>query len=294
MAHLDDEQILRAARAAAPTGHAAHLRDCARCAGEVESMRALAAAATAADLAATGPVTAPSFDALIAPALAPARAQTTVVAPAAAASWRLTAQLVLRQARLVPRALWPLTALGFAALLLLAWQAGPVPGAVLTGPGVTLVVMLGALAVCEPRRDPRRELLYALPVPPVAVWLSRLAFVLAVDLAMAAGASVVIAALPRSQAGPIDVIASWLGPALLSAALAAFGAVWRSPLVGAGLGLGAWGLGVAAIARTGEGALDAVGTAVWTTGPLTLGAAAALLAAAAVLVSRPARVLADS
>ncbi|RCV52817.1 hypothetical protein [Marinitenerispora sediminis] len=294
MSHLDEERIQAAARARRAGGRAAdeeHLAACAACRERVAALRAVAAAAAAVDAAETeaGTLTVPSFDALVLPGLrgAPAAAP---LPPAPRAAWRLTLELVARQARLVPGALWPLTALGFAAVLLLAWRAGPVVGSLVLGPGVTLLVTLGALAVCEPRRDPRREVLAAIPIPPVAVWLARLAFVLGIDLVAATAASLLLGALDRA-AGPLPLVGAWLGPALLSAGLAVFGSVWRSPALGATLALTAWAAGT--VAALG-GLADGVGhglAAVWATNPATLALACALFAAAAWLVSRPARTL---
>src|SRR5690606_36128877 len=187
MTHLDEEQI-RLAGGRGPGGldgaARGHLDGCPECAPRVAGTARLGAVLRAAEPEA-GP---PSFDALIAPALAAERSAPAAPAPApsARASLRLVAGLVLRQARLVPRMLWPLSAVGFAVLLAAALKApSPGLGALFLGPGATLVVTVGALAACEPRRDPRMELMRTMRVPPVAVWLSRLALVLGADLAAA-------------------------------------------------------------------------------------------------------------
>ncbi|WP_157745538.1 hypothetical protein [Nocardiopsis gilva] len=160
--------------------------------------------------------------------------------------------------------------------------------------GVTLLVTLGALAVCEPRRDPRGELLYAMPVPPVVVWLARLTFVVGIDLLVAMTASLLASTVLAAPVGPLEMIGSWLGAALLGAALAVFGSVWRSPMVGAGFGLSAWavgvlGLGVVPLPISADASAAVV--TVWSTNPATLGAAAALLTASTWLVTRPDRTL---
>ncbi|MDT0301348.1 hypothetical protein [Streptomonospora wellingtoniae] len=304
MMHLDDERILAAARSesmrpGAGTGAAQHLADCSYCRRRVAAAAALrdaVGAVEAEEVPGPGPAV-PSFDEVVLPALRrstrPERELAAGAAPSGPASWRLTAALVLRQARLVPHALWPLTALGFAVLLVLAWRSGPYPG-LLLGPGVTLLVTMGVLAVCEPRRDPRRELLYAMPVPPVAVWLARLALVVGVDLIAAAALSAALARLPGGGADAAGLVAVWLGPALLTAALAVFGSVWQSPMAGAVLGGCGWLTGVAAAAGhllPAPGALLGAAATVWTTNAGTLAAALLLVAAAAVLVTRPGRAL---
>lgn len=299
MRHLDDEQVLAAVRAgdALPGGRTtSHLAGCAHCRGRVAEAEALRDAVAAVEAEDVPDVHAavPAFDALVLPELRRPADPVPVAVPTAASSWRITTALVLRQSRLVPGALWPLTALGFAALLLLAWNLGPATGAALLGPGVTLLVTAGALAVCEPRRDPRYEVFYSMPVPPVAVWLARLALVVGVDLVAATVLTAVVGWLPDGDAGVVRLVALWLGPALLTAALAAFGSVWHSPVVGAALGGFGWLAGVAAAAGDllpVPGALFGVFATVWTTNVGTLTAALLLVGAAAFLVSRPRRVL---
>ncbi|WP_017591110.1 cupin domain-containing protein [Nocardiopsis potens] len=303
MTHLDEEQI-RLAGGRGPGGLAAaargHLDGCPECAARVAGTARLGAVLRAAEPEARPP----SFDALIAPALAAERpVRGTAPAPglSARASLRLAAGLVARQARMVPRLLWPLSAVGFAVLLAAALKAPSAGlGALFLGPGATLVVTVGALAACEPRRDPRMEPMRTMRVPPVAVWLSRLALVLGADLA-AAGAVSLAAGLVHGGPGDAAVLAaSWLGPALLGSALAVFGSVWRSPAVGAALGASSWlasalaaaaGAGAGPAARGPLGPLaDTIGP-VWSTGPVSLLLAAALLAWAARLVAREDRAL---
>ncbi|GAA1077834.1 hypothetical protein [Nocardiopsis composta] len=299
MTHLDEEQI-RLAGGRGPGGldgaARGHLDGCPECAARVAGTARLGAVLRAAEPEA-GP---PSFDALIAPALAAERSAPAAPAPApsARASLRLVAGLVLRQARLVPRMLWPLSAVGFAVLLAAALKApSPGLGALFLGPGATLVVTVGALAACEPRRDPRMELMRTMRVPPVAVWLSRLALVLGADLAAAGAVSLAAGLVHGGPREAAVLVASWLGPALLGSALAAFGSVWRSPLVGAVLGTSSWLLSTLAAGPVpaGRGMLlgplaDTIGP-VWSTGPVSLLLAAALLAWAARLVAREGRAL---
>ncbi|PSL00225.1 hypothetical protein CLV63_102352 [Murinocardiopsis flavida] len=306
--HLTEDEVLQAARGGrGPGRHAdglpgtrrAHLNGCASCADRVSGTRNLADALRAAE----PEVRPPSFDALIAPALAAERAAPaaesappTLTASGAA---RLAATLVLRQARLVPASLWPLTAAGIAVLFVFAWQApDPSVGAAFFGPAATLLTTGAALAVCSPRRDPRSEMLHAMRVPPAVVWLARLVLVLGAVLAALAVASAASAAVLGAPQDTAALIASWLGPAALGVGMTVFGTVWRSPAVGAAFGAGSWFmsvLGSRGAAQPGSlpsGTRDTIG-ALWSTTPLSLAVSAVLLAAAVWLVSRPDRSLGE-
>lgn len=296
MRHLDEEQILAAVRAEAGTETATHLAQCRHCRSRLAATEALRDATTAVEAEDHPDTAVPSFDALVLPELRRVGEPVPVAVPDASSSWRITVALVLRQARLVPAALWPLTALGFTVLLFLAWRATPFMGSLLLGPGITLVVTTGALAVCEPRRDPRNELLYSMPVPPVAVWLTRLALVVGVDLITATALTVVVGRLSDTGADVSVLVASWLGPALLTAALAAFGAVWQSPMVGVVLGGCGWLTGVAASAGDvlpAPGAFLRVVETAWSTNVGTLTVALLLTGAAALLLTRPRHALGE-
>ncbi|MDA2814526.1 hypothetical protein O4J56_28035 [Nocardiopsis sp. RSe5-2] len=299
MSHLTDEEVLTAARAEdAEEAVRTHLGTCSSCTARVEGAQNLASALRAAE----PEVRPPSFDALVAPALAEERARPAArAAPdgralTAAGAARLAGALVLRQAKIVPAALWPLAGVGLAALIaFVRWAPDPTLGAFVFGPGVTLLTTAAALAVSTPGRDPRAELMYTLRVPPAAVWLARLVFVVGAVLAAAAGASAAAAAVSGAPLSAAALIASWLGPTLLGTGLAVFGTVWRSPAVGASLGSGSWLMSMVATRAAPLGALppgvrDSIG-ALWTTTPVSLAAATALFAAAAWLVSRPDRSL---
>ncbi|MCZ1011828.1 hypothetical protein [Streptomyces lydicus] len=207
-------------------------------------------------------VSVPSFDALLGPALAAAgpsgasqprstvpvsvdEADTDPVtgtgrAPGLARPWRTAWQLALRQAVLMPRMWAPLSAVGFVgAALLSSAHVQERLGVRLFGAVAVLLVLLGALIVASPRRDPRRELLFTLPVPPAAVFLARLTVVLCVDLALAMACSALV-----QGPGWWAVVASWLGQSLLTASLALALAVRFAPAVGAAAGGALWILGV--------------------------------------------------
>ncbi|MBB6174714.1 hypothetical protein HNR23_004774 [Nocardiopsis mwathae] len=302
MPHLTDDDVLRLARSPGGTrdalqGLRAHLQACASCSARVAGTERLASVLKGAE----AEVRPPSFDELVAPALAAQQAPDAgggARALSAAGAARLVAALLLRQARQVPIALWPLTGLGLAALLAFVWRVpDPVFGALAFGLGVTLLTVGAALVVCSPRRSPGAEMMHAMRVGPAVVWLVRLAFVTGAVLAASAGASVAAAVLSGAPQDAAALIASWLGPALLGTALTAFGTVWRAPAVGAAMGLGSWLMSVAIALNGGwigalPGPVSATIGPLWTTTPPNLVLTAVILAAAVWLVSRPDRSLA--
>lgn len=247
--HLGDDELSALSRAGslspgqAPAGSspARHLAGCRRCQNRAAALRALARAARAADRALTGPIEVPTFDALIgarlprpapaSPAL-PAAIQTAPKETAAARYGslghrvRLALRVVGYQARLLPRSLAPITGFGFVTALVAALSThDPTWGVRLFGVMVTLLLLVGAMAVCQPRRDPRRELLYALPVSPGAVFLARLTLVLSLGLGAALAGSIAVGAAGH-RAGVTELILQWLGPSLLSSSVAVVLAVW--------------------------------------------------------------------
>lgn len=301
MAHLDDESLLRATNPAAPLSPQvrAHLADCAVCDDRITATARLVAASRTADQMLTAPATVPSFDALVAPALAAQRRRTQAVAvadqPAADGARRpglrrslgLARQLVTTQYRLVPGLLLPLTVVGLVLAVCLAVLV-PDPGWRGTGFGalVSLLLLIGGLAVCGPRADPRRELLMVLAVTPRAVFLARLVLVLAVDLTAALLATGLAALLDRSV-DTLMLISGWLGPSLLSASVAVLLTIWRTYWLGSVAGALVWFSAVAAdlpqrrVPNVGVGAvLDAI----WSGSPVPAVASVLLLALAVRLV----------
>lgn len=192
--------------------------------------------------------------------------------------WRTAWQLAVRQLVLMPRLWAPLSAIGLvAAALVSSAQMQERVGMRLFGAVVVLSALFGALIVASPRRDPRRELLFTLPVSPAAVFLARLATVLCVDLSLA----MVCSALVRGP-GWWAVVTSWLGESLLAASLALALSVRFSPPLGAAAGGTLWFLSVVGgphgLLST---PLDALLDGLLATTPWTLAAAAALLVWAA-------------
>ncbi|MET9431095.1 hypothetical protein [Streptomyces sp. NPDC003036] len=312
--HLTDDVLARLAATPTPhpdhtTPHHTHMAHCPDCRTRLAIWQDIGAAVriteTPAEAAthAEAALTPPPFDTLLGPALAdltrpagttdlnglteaPAQPQAKhqppgrpqVRTPGVARPWRTAWQLAVTQATLMPSLWAPLSAAGFVGAALLASAHVPDRFAVrLFGAVAVLLVMFGALMVASPGRDPRRELLFTLPVPPAAVFLARLTVVLAVDVALAMACSALI-----DGPGWWPVVSSWLGEALLAASLALALAVRHSPAVGAASGATLWMLGVfggpqGILATPFDGLLDVL----LSTTPWTLLMAAALLTWAA-------------
>jgi hypothetical protein len=297
MNHLSDERLVAWARSAQPGAQLdPHLADCRSCRARLASTRNLATATAAAAEELTGPVTPPSFEALLGPALAsrpvpnragePASEPIQVVSPGLGASWRLLLALVLRQASLLPRVLPVLSALCMAlALTILPSTRNADLAQRFFASAVTLVVVAGSLAVCSMRIDPRQEVLAALPISPGTVLTARLALVLSVDLVLALASSTVASHLD-GQARLAHLVTLWLGQALLASAVAVLGAIWRSPLAGGSLAALVWLLGSAGTLPSGllASRLGPVIAAVWSTSPYTLAASLALFAVSVAMV----------
>jgi hypothetical protein len=196
--------------------------------------------------------------------------------------------LVLRQLRLMPRVLLPLSVGGLAAAVVIALVT---PDRALAeryfAAGVVLVALLGSVATCTRRADPRTELLYALPISPVTVFTARLVLVLAVDLLLALAASVVVH-VAGVGAGIFDVVSGWLGQSLLASAIAVAGAVRFSSGVGAAAAVAVLCTGfLTTLSRGGLAErVGAVATQVWGTTPWTAAAALALFVLAVGQVRR--------
>lgn len=284
--HITDDVLATLARSDRDGGSGPeHLAGCVDCRTRMAVWQNIGSAVRAeADERA---VTPPSFDALLGPALAgaavPSRRQAAATVPAAKPdrrdmSWRTAWQLTLRQAALMPRVWAPLSAAGFVgAALIASARVQDGFGVRLFGAVVVLLVILGALMVASPRRDPRRELLFTLPVPPAAVFLARLTVVLFADVAMAMICSALV-----DGPGWWPVVTSWLGESLLAASLALALAVRFAPAAGAAAGGALWLLGVVGGPRgLFSTPADALLNALLSTTPWTLLLALALLGWAA-------------
>ncbi|MBE2998659.1 hypothetical protein IDM40_08075 [Nocardiopsis sp. HNM0947] len=299
--HVDDEAVTRAAASGtdAPDLSAeqrSHLAGCADCGNRVRAQARIATVLRTQEHQEPPPAV-PSFDALIAPRLAqravpepeprPEPVPAPRVGPARAA--RLAAAVTLRQARLVPAALASAVVAGFAVLALALLLLPVVPAAPYVEAVTVGLVTVAGLVASDPGRDPGKEALHAVLVPPLAVWCARLVLVLGTVLALGAGVSALAGALPGAGAFP-DLVGSWFPPALLGAALTVFGTVWRSPAVGLVLGGVSWAVAVVVL-RWGpaESPVTAVAAPLWSDLAAASAVAALALAGAAWLVARPGR-----
>lgn len=295
MTHLSDERLTELGRAGGQLRDA-HLAGCPRCQARLAAWRNLTDATTTVATELTGPVVVPSFDSLLGPVLAaqPTNQPIEVTAPGFGASWRLTAALVFRQFLLIPRALVPCTVLGLlAAVLLVPAVPNPVLAERFFGAAVSLVVMIGSVAICTRRTDPRLELLSTMLVSPATVFAARLALILSIDLVLALAASVAmrqLGAFPTVfDVTVFGVVSQWLGQALLASAIGVACAVWKSPLVGGAVGATVWFLCSASTLPSGvlSVQLGPVVSHVWATTPWTLAAALLVLALAVRTMGTP-------
>lgn len=297
MNHLTDEQIVVAARAKSlPAGWANHLAACQSCQDEVTVWRVLTPAARDADRHLTGPVAVPAFDDLLGGILPQsAERHSRAVRPDPVRTLlrvlRTAFGVVAAQVRLLPRALGPLMLAGLGVALVAAVKVPDRAWATqLFGTLVTLVMLIGVVAACLPSRDPRRELLYSLPVSPGTVFLARLTLVLAVSFAAASVASV-FAGMIVARPTAADLMVAWLGPSLLSAAIAVVVSVASSAWLGTLSAAFVWLLGSVSslpdLQRQDAG-VGAVISRIWTTDVWTVGVSLILLSAGVMAVFRPA------
>ncbi|MFF4605290.1 hypothetical protein ACFY12_21470 [Streptomyces sp. NPDC001339] len=288
--HLTDDVLARLARTGPDDPHhRRHLDACQDCLTRMSVWQDIGAAVRSE--AVQQAVRAPSFEALLGPALAGASTESAGEQPFAAhpvasgdvvsgtahgvvRPCRTAWQLALRQAVLMPRLWAPLSAIGLVGTALLASaRVSDRFGLRLFGAVVVLVIVFGALVTASPRRDPRRELLHTLPVPPTAVFLARVTVVLCVDVALAMVCSTLVAG-----PGWWAAVSSWLGTSLFAASLALALSVRFAPAAGAAAGAAVWLLNVV-VGPQGvfTTPLDALLRALLSTTPWTLLLSVALL-----------------
>ncbi|QXJ22486.1 hypothetical protein AGRA3207_003490 [Actinomadura graeca] len=288
MTHLSNEEIARAARAADRrlTGDPDVPSYTALLGGRLPARHAPARHARPVRRHAQTPVPAPVPAPHPVPRPAPHRRPAST-RPSLVEALRTAAELTSAQVRLLPRALPTLSAIGLAGAVLLALTTPGTTAVRLFGAAVTLIVLAGALCVRGARRDPRGELLRTLPVGPRAVFLARLTLVLGCDAAAALVASAT-AGLAGDTLRTGELISAWLGPSLLSSAVAVTLTVWRSSVLGMLGGALTWTL--VTLPGTGgahESGLGALFGRTWATTPWVAPAALALFAVATVLADHP-------
>ncbi|WP_016906185.1 hypothetical protein [Streptomyces xiaopingdaonensis] len=243
--HLEDDALAALATSTADEARPAHLAECAACRSRLAWWQGITDAVRTDEAARTA--AAPSFDALVAPALTPPTApqpqpvlSTAPHRPSPARTLRLAGQLVQRQAKLLPRAWAPLSAAGLLAAALLAPLLGD-PSTTLRAfsAAAVLVLLLGALLVSSPRTDPRHELMHTLPTSPTSVFLARTTAVLTLDLLLALGCSALLGDL-----GWWTAVSGWLGQGLLASTAALALSLRLGAATGASAGAAIWLLSV--------------------------------------------------
>ncbi|GAA1231611.1 hypothetical protein GCM10009676_13290 [Prauserella halophila] len=293
MTHWDDERLLDALRRTDATADALpadeHLRNCADCRQRFAAMRKLSDAGRVVAAESAADLRVPSFESV--------RAALPTASPVAAdpvprrtprETLRLVSALVAAQVRLLPGALGPVSALGFAAAVGLALA---LPGNGLAehvfSALVVLVVLTGVLTTSSQNRDPRTEALVALPISPPTVFTCRVVGVLGIDLAIATACSALVRLFGAADDLP-SLLASWFGQALLTAGIALVFAVGRSPVLGVLTGGLAWLLGATSSVPAASGLpLHSAVSTLWSTSPLVLALGVALLAVAVLRLRVP-------
>jgi hypothetical protein len=280
----------------------AHVAGCATCRADLAAWRAIAAADPGA-----GPP--PDPDRLVRAvltrsALDGATVDGTASGPAAGMPRRLRylASLVLAEARLirlaVPVASALVMTLGVALVLIEGLTGGAEPGVGVAGDLLALIAPIvaaaGVAGVHRSWRDPAAELLAAVPTSERLLLLVRLALVSGYDLALALGASAVLAAVTADTAGGVTVaagmnalIATWLGPMALLSALSLLVAVRFGPDVALGTAIGLWALRMLVESDFApDGPPARLILAAWSTNATVLAVSAALGVAAVVVTGR--------
>jgi hypothetical protein len=285
----------------------AHVAGCAACRADLAAWRAIAAADPG-----VGPPPAP--DRLVRAVLTRSALDGTAVegtAPAPAAGMprrlRYLASLVLAEARLIRLAVPVASALVMTLGVALVLIEGPTGGAEAAGGAMAagdllaliapIVAAAGVAGVHRSRRDPAAELLATAPTSARLLLLVRLALVFGYDLALALGASAVLAAVTADSAGGVTVaagmnalIATWLGPMALLSALSLLVAVRFGPDVALGTAIALWALRVLMESDFApDGPPARLILAAWSTNATVLAVSAALGIAAVVVTGRDGR-----
>lgn len=265
---------------------AGHLAGCDACAAEVAAWETVARAARArASAVAPAP---PGLFAAIQARLTGPEALTPYRAPLGNRPVARVALLLLRQPRLIGWPVWTIAAALLVAGTAVAAAAPPGVAGALLASVVPLAAALSVAGACGGTEDPAGELVAASPTPARAVLLARLTVVLAAVFVAAATASVALVGLRGGAATAL--LAAWLGPMVLLAAVSfALSALWR-PGPAVGVALGVWVAQVLASTGVLHHTVAAWVAVVWRTDAPVLVVAAALVAGTLLLAPRvPAR-----
>lgn len=257
----------------------AHLETCAACRADLASWEAVGAAACASSSDAPAPSGHVMEEVW-------GRIEDERATPARSARSRLSLawQLLVGQLPLVRREIWAASAVTMAVGCLVAvlTTAGPSLAGSAFAVFAPVVAAVGVAFVYGPENDPSLEIALSTPTSPRLVLLARLTLVYGYDLALALGATAVLAAAK----GPLAIwplVSLWIGPMLFLSALALLISLLSSSTAAFFVALALWGLRLAAGTGAADGARPAWATtveALWHTDALLLPLAAVLLAAA--------------
>jgi hypothetical protein len=251
----------------------AHLESCPACRGEAGDWSQLGAALSSwsQSLPAPRPLAVPP------PAVRAARRDT------AARAWH-AATVVAAQVPVVRRRVWAATAVvaGLGCLVVAATGAAAGTVLALTAP---VSAALGMAIIYGPDSDPCAEISRSCPVPPRTILLSRLLVVAGYDLAVAFGATFLLAGTGASV-GVWSVITAWLGPLLVMSALSVLLSVVFRSSMGLVAALVLWALRVVTLSPAHLTVLAAATSWVWVTTPVTAVVTTLALAAAVMAVGR--------
>ncbi len=220
----------------------AHLARCPACRLELRTWRHIATTLRSGDTEVAPP--SPHVLAHIQAAIAPPRAPMPG-APRAGASpttrrrWGHIWAVLRVQGRLIRPGVWLAAALGIAgATLYAATVARPRESTLVLAFVFPLVCAAGIALVYGPEVDPTLEIARATPTPPRQVLLSRWALLIGYNLALALGATTLLATLHGRP--PWDGLALWLGPMAVLAAFGALLSLLAGPVTAVGGVLAVW------------------------------------------------------
>lgn len=259
-----------------------HLWRCATCRAELEQWRVVRAGVRIAETTAVAP---PASIVSVVLDRAGAGTVTEATDSHAGMAWQLLrAQLPLVQARL-----WWASALVMAVGFAVAAAGTNHSAGVVVSLVAPAVAAAGVAALYGPEVDPSLELALSTPTSPRSVLLARLTLVFGYDLLLALAGSVLLTGFGAAD-GLWLLIAQWLGPMALLSALSLAISVWIGPSVAITTVLALWGLRVASGSVL-QGSLAEFVRDRWSTDPVVLGLAAALVAAVVLTTNEHARLL---
>ncbi|MEU0564748.1 hypothetical protein ABZ297_05010 [Nonomuraea sp. NPDC005983] len=191
-------------------------------------------------------------------------------------------QLLVVEARLLNPRVWAASFVVMAVCVGFSLVRGVVLEAVLSL-GAPLVAGVGVAGLYGPERDRAFEVVAVTPTSPRVLLLARVTLVFGYDLALALLTSAVLAVAGGPATGVATLVAAWLGPMALLAGLSLLLSVCWHPGGATGVALAVWS--VLALSHT-DLPIPPEVQLIWSSGPLTLGLAGLLTAAAIALAGR--------